>query len=112
MIEHYAGNFPLWLAPVQVKVLPIADRHVEKANEIAEELSKHMIRYEIDSRNEKVNYKIREAEVQKINYMVIIGDKELESNNISLRKKGEGNVGNISLTELIEMIKMQVQNKN
>jgi len=111
MIEHYAGNFPLWLAPVQVKVLPIADRHVDKANEIAEELSKHMIRYEIDSRNEKVNYKIREAEVQKINYMVIIGDKELESNNISLRKKGEGNVGNISLTELIEMIKMQVQNK-
>ena len=65
----------------------------------------------VDSRNEKVNYKIREAEVQKINYMIIIGDKELESNNISLRKKGEGNVGNISLTELIEMIKMQVQNK-
>jgi threonyl-tRNA synthetase len=100
------------LVPVQVKILPIADRHVERANEIAKELSKHNIRYEIDSRNEKVNYKIREAEVQKINYMVIFGDKELESNNISLRKKGEGDVGNISLTELVEMINMQVQNKN
>jgi threonyl-tRNA synthetase len=112
MIEHYAGNFPLWLAPVQVKILPIADRHLDKANEIADNLAKHMIRYEIDSRSEKVNYKIREAEVQKINYMLIIGDKEIESNNISLRKKGEGNVGNISLTDLVEMINMQVKNKN
>ena len=112
MIEHYAGNFPLWLAPVQVKILPIADRHLDKANEIADYLAKHMIRYEIDSRSEKVNYKIREAEVQKINYMLIIGDKEIESDNISLRKKGEGNVGNISLTDLVEMINMQVKNKN
>jgi len=112
MIEHYAGNFPLWLAPVQVKILPIADRHLDKANEIADYLSKHMIRYDIDSRNEKVNYKIREAEVQKINYMVIIGDKEIESNNISLRKKGEGNQGKISLTEIVEMINIHVKNKN
>lgn len=112
MIEHYAGNFPLWLAPVQVKIIPIADRHSEKANEIAEGLSKYDVRFEIDSRSEKVNYKIREAEVQKINYMVIIGDNELESNTISLRKKGEGNVGNLSLTELIEMVKMQVKNKS
>ena len=112
MIEHYAGNFPLWLAPVQVKILPIADRHIEKAKEIADYLSTRMIRCDIDSKNEKMNYKIREAEMQKINYMVIIGDKELESNSISLRKKGEGNLGNISLTELVEMVNMQVKNKN
>ncbi|MCK5032970.1 MAG: threonine--tRNA ligase, partial [Calditrichia bacterium] len=112
MIEHYAGNFPLWLAPVQVKILPIADRHIEKAKEIADYLSTHMIRCDIDSKNEKMNYKIREAEMQKINYMLIIGDKELESNSISLRKKGEGNMGNISLTELVEMVNMQVKNKN
>ena len=79
LIEHYAGNFPLWLAPVQIKIMPIADRHQDYALQIEKTLMAEGMRVETDSRNEKVGYKIREAELQKIPYMIIIGDKELES---------------------------------
>ncbi len=93
LIEHYAGFFPLWLAPVQVVVLPIADRHFEYADQVAQQLKARNIRVEVDKRNEKVGFKIREAEVQKIPYMLIIGDKEVEEQKLAVRHKGEGDLG-------------------
>ena len=93
LIEHYAGFFPLWLAPVQVIVLPIADRHFDYAEQVADRLRQKGIRVELDKRNEKVGFKIREAEVQKIPYMLILGDKEVEQNQLSVRHKGEGDLG-------------------
>ncbi len=100
LIEHYAGFFPLWLAPVQVIVLPIADRHFAFAEEIAQKLRSKKIRVEVDKRNEKVGFKIREAEVQKIPYMLIIGDKEVENHSISVRHKGEGDLGSMEYEKL------------
>ena len=102
LIEHYAGNFPLWLTPVQVKVLPIADRHKEFAGKVEQQLSAKGFRVEIDGRNEKMGYKIREAEVNKIPYMIIIGDKELENNKISVRHKGEGDLGQMEISDFID----------
>jgi threonyl-tRNA synthetase len=90
LIEHYAGNFPLWLAPIQIKILPIADRHKQVANKMYNLLLEEGIRSEIDMRNEKINFKIREAEMQKVPYMIVIGDKEVESGDPSVRKKGTG----------------------
>jgi threonyl-tRNA synthetase len=102
LIEHYAGNFPLWLTPVQVKVLPIADRHKEFADKVEQQLSAKGFRVESDGRNEKMGYKIREAEVNKIPYMIIIGDKELENNKISVRHKGEGDLGQMEIFDFID----------
>ncbi|MCB0294263.1 MAG: threonine--tRNA ligase, partial [Calditrichaeota bacterium] len=85
LIEHYAGAFPLWLAPVQAVIMPIADRHHDYAREIYQQLRRQMIRVELDNRNEKIGFKIREAEVQKVPYMLIIGDKEIEKQQIAVR---------------------------
>jgi threonyl-tRNA synthetase len=104
LIEHYAGNFPLWLTPVQVKVLPIADRHKEFADKVEQQLSAKGFRVESDGRNEKMGYKIREAEVNKIPYMIIIGDKELENNKISVRHKGEGDLGQMEISDFIDKL--------
>jgi len=104
LIEHYAGNFPLWLAPVQVTVLPIADRHFEFAAEVEQQLLKRGLRVEVDRRNEKVGFKIREAEVQRIPNMLIIGDREVEHKKISVRRKGQGDLGQMSVQEFIELI--------
>ncbi len=112
LIEHYAGNFPLWLAPVQVQILPIADRHNQRAEEIAKTFSQNSIRSKTDGRSEKVNYKIREAEVQKIPYMIVIGDNELDSDTISVRKKGKGNIGTMAVDDFIKLISEQILNKN
>jgi threonyl-tRNA synthetase len=104
LIEHYAGNFPLWLAPTQVMLLPIADRHQERVVELHKFLKDQNIRSEIDSRNEKINYKIREAEVNKIPYMLIVGDKEIESGNFSVRRKGKGDLGSMSKGQLLQKL--------
>jgi len=112
LIEHYAGNFPLWLAPVQVQIIPIADRHHQRANEIAEVLTKNSIRCEVDNRNEKVNYKIREAEVNKIQFMAVIGDNELESSEISVRQKGTGSLGGMTIADFVERVSKQVLDKS
>jgi threonyl-tRNA synthetase len=101
LIEHYAGNFPLWLAPIQVKILPIADRHQDYALQIEKNLKAEGMRVETDNRNEKVGYKIREAELQKIPYMIILGDKELDSKKISVRSKNEGDLGQQETTDFI-----------
>ncbi len=93
LIEKYAGAFPLWLAPVQVRLLPIADRHHDYAASIAAKLEAEGIRCEVDDRCEKTGYKIREAQIQKIPYMIIVGDKDIEAGTVSVRKRGEGDLG-------------------
>jgi len=85
LIEHYGGAFPVWLAPVQVMVIPIADRHLDYANEIAAELKKDRVRVEVDARSETVNQKIRQAQLDKIPYMLVVGDKEVAANTVSVR---------------------------
>ena len=110
LIEHFAGKFPVWLAPVQVKVLPISDNFVEYGNEVISKLKKAGIRCEIDNRNEKINYKIREARNERIPYMIVVGEKEKTNSNISLRSRENGDEGSISLKEFI--IRVQKENKD
>ncbi len=111
LIEHYAGAFPLWLAPVQVQVIPITERNHDYARKVFENLRQAGIRAELDTRSEKVGYKIREAEVHKIPYMVIVGDKEAESGKISVRRKGEGDLGQMELDEFLKRLTDEIQNK-
>ena len=111
LIEKYAGAFPLWLAPVQVKLLPIADRHHDRVFEIAKELEDMGVRVEVDDRNEKIGYKIREAQVQKIPYMVIIGDKDIENNTVSIRHRKDGDLGSMSLAAFKDMMREEIDTK-
>ncbi|MBC8525754.1 MAG: threonine--tRNA ligase [Candidatus Cloacimonetes bacterium] len=111
LIEHYAGNFPLWLAPVQVKVIPISENHFEYGKKILSYLKEKEIRAKINLENEKIGYKIREAENEKIPYMIIVGDKEIENQNISVRKHLKGDLGVFLLGEFIEKLKREVQKK-
>ncbi len=109
--EHFAGAFPIWLAPVQVKLLPIADRHHDYAFEIAKKLEAKGIRCEVDTRSEKTGYKIREAQLQKIPYMLLMGDKDIEGNFVSVRKRGEGDIGAMGVDEFVEMAAKQIESK-
>lgn len=109
--EHFAGAFPLWLSPVQVKILPIADRHQPKCFEIKAELEKHGIRAEVDDRSEKIGYKIREAQLQKINYMFVVGDKESEDGTVSVRKRGEGDIGTKPVEEIVNELLEEINSK-
>ncbi|HYV94695.1 MAG TPA: threonine--tRNA ligase [Chitinophagales bacterium] len=104
LIEHYAGNFPVWLAPKQVAILPIADRHVEYAQKIYSQLKQHRIRVDVDDTSEKIGKKIRDAEVKKIPYMLIIGDKEQQEEKVSVRKHGEGDKGQMAMSEFVSAI--------
>ncbi|MFA8437884.1 threonine--tRNA ligase [Pueribacillus sp. YX66] len=89
LIEEYKGAFPTWLAPIQVQIIPVAEVHIEYANKVKEALQRKRVRVEMDNRNEKIGYKIREAQVQKIPFMVVVGDKEIESGSVNIRKYGE-----------------------
>ena len=104
LIENYAGAFPTWLAPVQVKILPIADSHVEYANEVKEKLEDVGVRVEIDDRNEKIGYKIREAQLEKIPYMLVIGDKEKEAGTVGVRSRKDGDIGAMDIDEFIAKV--------
>lgn len=108
LIEHYAGKFPLWLAPVQVKILPIAERFIDYANEVVKVLEQENIRCEIDSRAEKIGYKIRESQLDKVPYMIIIGQKEVDAEEISVRSRDYGDVGSMSVSQLIEQFKEEL----
>ena len=110
LLEETKGNLPTWVAPVQVKVLPIADSHIEYANKVKEELQKVGIRVKVDDRQEKIGYKIREAQLSKIPYMLIVGDKEKESNSVGVRSRKEGDIGAQKLEEFILRIKEEVKN--
>jgi len=109
LLEEYKGAFPTWLAPVQVKILPIADRHIEYSNKIKEELLKKHIRAEVDTRQEKTGYKIREAQLQKIPYMLILGDKEQEAGNVGVRSRKDGDIGQMSLEAFIAKIQDEIE---
>ncbi|MEK7723669.1 MAG: threonine--tRNA ligase, partial [Acidobacteriota bacterium] len=103
LIEHYAGAFPLWLAPVQVSVLPITDRINEYATEITNELKSLGFRVESDLRSEKIGAKIRNAQLNKVPFMLVIGDKELEEKKVAVREKVTGDLGAMTLNDFIEM---------
>ena len=108
LIEHYGGDFPLWLAPVQVKVIPIAEGHLEYAEGLAKELKEEGYRIEVDTRDEKMQKKIRDAELQKIPYMAVVGKREMESGTVSLRSRKEGDMGAVAKEELLKRLKEEV----
>lgn len=108
LIEQYGGDFPLWLAPIQVKMIPITDKETEYASAVAEKLRKSGVRVEIDARDEKMQKKIRDAELEKIPYMAVVGKREAEAGSISLRTRKEGNAGVISTEELLERLKAEI----
>ncbi|MBS3994845.1 MAG: threonine--tRNA ligase [Alkaliphilus sp.] len=111
LIEHFAGKFPAWIAPVQVKILPIADKFHGYAKEIATKLKNADLRVELDDRNEKIGYKIREAQLLKIPYMIIVGEKEMESNTISVRSRDQGELGSQELEFFIENLLEDVETR-
>lgn len=111
LIEHYGGAFPLWLSPVQVRVMPITDQQNSYSAEIESRLKEEVFRVELDDRNEKINYKIREAEKEKIPYMFIVGKKEVQDKNVSVRRHKEGDLGRFDLDEIIHKLKEEVKTK-
>ncbi len=111
LIEHYAGNFPVWLAPTQVAVIPITDRVHDYTRKIFNMLQEEGIRVELDERNEKLQYKIREKELQKVPYMLIAGDREKENNTVSLRARKQGDAGSIKLNDFINRVKQEIKTR-
>lgn len=111
LTEHFAGAFPIWLAPVQVELMPIADRHNEFTSKVAAELKKRGIRVEVDGRSEKIGFKIREAQLQKIPYMLVIGDKEVETENVSIRCRKRGDIGTMSVSDFCDMVEKEIREK-
>jgi threonyl-tRNA synthetase len=107
LIEHYAGAFPLWLAPVQVAVLPITDRINEYAESVAAELKQAGFRVEANTKSDKIGAKIRDAQMQKVPYMLVLGDKELEEKTVAVRDRKQGDIGGMSLAEFLEKITAQ-----
>jgi threonyl-tRNA synthetase len=104
LIEHYAGAFPVWLAPVQAIVIPIADRHNEYASQVLAALKAAGVRGEVDSRGERMNAKVRDAQLQKIPYMLVVGDREVADNAVSVRLRTNENLGAMPLADFIERI--------
>jgi len=111
LLEHYAGKFPVWLAPVQVKVLPISDKFLEYANNVADKLKKSDIRAEVDDRNEKIGKKIRDTELMKVPYMLVVGEKEMNENKVAVRRQGIGDAGAISVDDFVSQIKNEIEDR-
>jgi len=111
LTEHYAGAFPTWLAPVQVKILPIADKHHDYVLDLQKKFEEKGIRVEVDLRNEKVGYKIREAQLEKVPYMLVIGDKEVDSRSVAVRSRKDGDQGTLSIDEFIDKVLDEVKRK-
>jgi threonyl-tRNA synthetase len=111
LIEHYAGTFPLWLAPVQAVVLPIADRHLDYARTVTGRLAAAGLRVELDERQEKIGYKIREAQLQKVPFMLVVGDREQAESTVSVRHRAEGDLGSQGIEEFIEAASMAIRQK-
>jgi threonyl-tRNA synthetase len=101
LIEHFAGAFPFWLSPVQAVVLPIADRHADYAGQVARRLRAHGLRVEVDARRENLNHKIREAQLQKVPYMLVVGDREIEADSAAVRQRSGENLGAITIEDII-----------
>ena len=111
LVEHYAGAFPVWLAPVQVRVIPIADRHIDYARKVASELMEAKVRVEVDDRSEKMGYKIREAQLEKVPYMLVAGDREAEQGTVSVRSRSEGDLGPMALADFKARLMREVEQK-
>ena len=111
LLEHYAGKFPLWLAPVQVKVLPISDKYLEYAQSVVNTLQQQGIRVEMDDRQEKIGKKIRDTELMKIPYMLIVGEKEMTDGVVSVRRQGKGDIGSVALNEWLRQVKEEIENR-
>ncbi|MDB5229446.1 MAG: thrS [Chitinophagaceae bacterium] len=111
LLEHYAGKFPVWLSPVQVKILPISDKFMEYVVEVKNKLRKSGVRVEIDERSEKIGKKIREAELSRVPYMLVIGEKEMTENKLSVRRQGKGDMGALDVSEFINMITEEIRER-
>ena len=111
LIEHYAGAFPVWLAPCQVRILPITDKHGDYAKKLYDKFFELGIRAKLDDRNEKLGYKIREAQVQKVPYMLVVGDKEVEEGTVNVRHRGEGDIGSMQIDEFIAKLQKEIEEK-
>jgi len=111
LIEHYAGAFPVWFSPVQVKIIPVGQGHVKQAKKVAEQLKDHNIRVEVQDENETVGNKIRKAAKEKVPYMLVIGDKELEKNTVNVRIRGEEEQKEMSVEDFISEIQKKINNK-
>src|SRR5438874_8999868 len=112
VIEHFAGAFPVWLAPVQAMIIPIADRHIEYANEVAQALKDASVRVEVDARSERMNAKVRDAQLQKIPYMLVVGDKEAAENAVAVRLRTNENLGATPLDSFVERITDIIKTKS
>jgi threonyl-tRNA synthetase len=110
-LEHYAGKLPLWLAPVQVKILPISDKFVEYGNIVLQQLKSNGIRAEIDDRSEKIGKKIRDTELKKVPYMLVVGEKEMTENKVAVRKQGKGDEGVVLVSELISNLTLEIKER-
>ena len=111
LTEHYAGKFPVWIAPVQVKILPISDKFNDYAQEVKDALFAKGLRVEIDDRAEKIGFKIREAQLEKVPYMLVVGEKEVEAKAVSVRSRDKGEMGSLPLDEFIAMVCKEVEDK-
>jgi threonyl-tRNA synthetase len=111
LLEHYAGKFPVWLAPLQVKVLPISDKYMDYARETEKSLKKAGIRVEVDDRNEKIGKKIRDTEMMKVPYMLVVGEKEMNERKVSLRRQGKGDLGSVGLEAIIQTITDEIHER-
>jgi len=109
LIEHYGGAFPFWLAPVQIWVIPVGSHHKKYANEIVKELMNYGLRIKLKDENETVSKKIREGEIQKIPYLLVVGDKELKSKSIRVRERGKGDIGEMKLNKFIKICQNSLQ---
>ena len=112
LTEHYAGAFPTWMAPVQVKILPISEKHVEYAKELAKQMHRDYVRVEVEDRKEKIGYKIRQAQMEKVPYMLVVGDKEMEDNSVNVRKHGGDELGTVPFDEFFNSIKIEIKERN
>lgn len=112
LTEHYAGAFPTWMAPVQVKILPISEKHVEYAKELAKQMHRDYVRVEVDDRSEKIGYKIRQAQMAKVPYMLVVGDKEVEEGTVNVRKHGGDELGSVPFKEFFNSIKIEIKERN
>ena len=112
LTEHYAGAFPTWMAPVQVKILPISEKHVEYAKELAKQMHRDYVRVEVDDRSEKIGYKIRQAQMAKVPYMLVVGDKEVEEGTVNVRKHGGDELGSVPFEEFFNAIKIEIIERN
>jgi threonyl-tRNA synthetase len=111
LLEHYAGKFPVWLAPLQVKILPISDKFLKFANEVKAKLRKHRVRVEVDERQEKIGKKIREAELARVPYMLVVGEKEAAENKLSIRRQGKGDAGQLTVEDFVNNIVDEIVNR-